>query len=134
MSSDLVNAHSTPPGAVPSDLAPTVPERGGNALLDSTDELNDLTSWLLILEKVVEQSANMVVITDAEQRIRWVNQTYTQVTGWSLEEVQGRRAGEVLRGPLTDRWVSKQLSNQLRQGRSVSGAEMVNYRRPPGFE
>ena len=39
-------------------------------MLDSTDELYDLTSWLLILEKVVEQSANMVVITDAEQRIR----------------------------------------------------------------
>ncbi len=98
-------------------------------MLDSTDGLYDLTSWLLILEKVVEQSANMVVITDAEQRIRWVNQTYTRVTGWSLDEVQGRRAGEVLRGPLTDRRVSQRLGNQLRLGRSVSGAEMINYRK-----
>jgi len=50
-------------------------------LLDTTNELDDLTSWLLILEKIVEKSANMVVITDAEQRIRWVNQTYTEITG-----------------------------------------------------
>ena len=50
-------------------------------MLDTTNELDDLTSWLLILEKIVEKSANMVVITDAEQRIRWVNQTYTEITG-----------------------------------------------------
>ena len=98
-------------------------------MLDTTNELDDLTSWLLILEQVVEQSANMVVITDAEQRIRWVNRTYTQITGWALEEVQGKRAGEVLRGPLTDRLVSQQLGDRLRRGQSVSGVEMVNYRK-----
>jgi len=98
-------------------------------LLDTTDELNDLTSWLLILEKIVEQSANMVVITDAEQRIRWVNLTYTRVTGWTLEEVQGKRAGELVRGPMTDRLVSERLGERLKQGQSVCGVEMVNYRK-----
>lgn len=98
-------------------------------MLDTDDELNDLTSWLVILEKIVEQSANMVVITDAEQRIRWVNQTHTRVTGWSLEEVRGRRAGELLRGPLTDSVVSQNLRDQLRQGKSVAGVEMINYRK-----
>ncbi|MDP2407893.1 MAG: PAS domain S-box protein [Hydrogenophaga sp.] len=98
-------------------------------MLDTTDELNNLTSWLQILEKIVAQSANMVVITDAEQRIRWVNQTYTRVTGWALEEVQGKRAGELVRGPLTDRLLGQRLSARLRQGESVSGVEMLNYRR-----
>lgn len=98
-------------------------------MLDTTDELNDLTSWLLILEKVVEQSANMVVITDAAHRIRWVNQTYTRVTGWKLEEVLGKRAGEKLHGPLTDTSVKQGLRNSLKQGMSVSGIEIVNYRK-----
>ncbi|MDO9507012.1 PAS domain S-box protein [Hydrogenophaga sp.] len=98
-------------------------------MLDSSDELNDLTSWLLILEKIVEQSANMVVITDDAQRIRWVNQTYTRVTGWTLEEVVGKRAGEQLHGPLTDTLVKEGLRNRLKQGMSVSGAEIVNYRK-----
>lgn len=98
-------------------------------MLDTTDALNDLTSWLLILEKIVEQSANMVVITDSAQRIRWVNQTYTKTTGWKLEEVQGKRAGEQLHGPLTDPLVKQRLRDRLSQGISVAGAEIVNYRK-----
>lgn len=98
-------------------------------MLDTTDDLSDLTSWLLILEKVVEKSANMVVITDAAQRIRWVNQTYTEITGWQLDEVRGKRPGEQLQGPLTDQLVKERLRNQLRQGKSVSGVEIVNYRK-----
>ncbi|MDZ4291727.1 MAG: PAS domain S-box protein [Hydrogenophaga sp.] len=98
-------------------------------MLDTTDELNDLTSWLLVLEKIVEQSANMVVITDSSQRIRWVNQTYTRITGWKLEEVQGKRAGEQLHGPLTDPLIKQRLRDRLIQGRSVSAAEIVNYRK-----
>lgn len=98
-------------------------------MLDDTDELNDLTSWLLILEKIVARSANMVVITDAERRIRWVNRTYTQVTGWALEEAQGKRAGELVKGPQTDQQLSHVVGHRLRQGLSVSGVEMVNYRK-----
>lgn len=98
-------------------------------MLDSTNDLNDLTSWLLILEKIVEQSANMVVITDSAQRIRWVNRTYTKVTGWELEEVQGKRAGQLLHGPLTDKKVQQNLRDRLSRGRSVSGTEIVNYRK-----
>jgi len=98
-------------------------------MLDSADERADLASWLLILEKVVEQSANMVVIADAAQRIHWVNQTYTKVTGWELAEVQGKRAGEQLHGPLTDKAVRQRLRDRLSQGLSVAGVEIVNYRK-----
>lgn len=98
-------------------------------MLDTDDELHDLTSWLMILEKIVEQSANMVVITDGKQRIRWVNQTYTRTTGWTLQEVMDKRAGEVVRGPLTDRQVSADVGKRLRQGQSISGVEMINYRK-----
>lgn len=98
-------------------------------MLDTTDELTDMASWLLILEKVVEQSANMVVIADASRRIHWVNQTYTKVTGWELEEVQGKLAGEQLHGPLTDKRIRQQLRDRLSQGQSVAGVEIVNYRK-----
>lgn len=98
-------------------------------MLNDTEKLDDLASWLLILEKIVEQSSNMVVITDAEQRIRWVNRTYTRVTGWDLKEVQGKRAGEFLKGPKTDRRVTELVGHHLRQGLSISSVETVNYRK-----
>ncbi|TNF60072.1 MAG: PAS domain S-box protein [Burkholderiales bacterium] len=98
-------------------------------MLTATDDLDDLTSWLLVLERIVEQSGNMVVVTDADQRVSWVNRTYTKVTGWTLEEVRGRRAGERLHGPLTDRNVTLAMSGSLRAGLSVSGVEVINYRK-----
>ncbi len=71
----------------------------------------------------------MVVVTDADRRVTWVNQTYTAVTGWTLDEVRGLPAGARTHGPLTDKRVTEQLGNTLRQGRSVSGVEVVNYRK-----
>lgn len=98
-------------------------------MLEAQDELDDLSSWLLILEKIVEQSANMVVITDADQRIRWVNRTYTDVTGWRLDEARGKKAGDLLRGPATDMGSAREVGQRLRSGLSVSGVEMTNYRK-----
>lgn len=98
-------------------------------MLDVDTDFDDLTSWLLILEKIVEQSANMVVITDAQQRIRWINQTYTRVTGWTVEEARGRKAGELVHGPATDQDTAQWVGACLRQGRSVSGVELINYRK-----
>lgn len=88
-----------------------------------------LGSWLQVLQRIVEHSANMVVITDREQRIRWVNRAYSSVTGWPLEEVLGRRASEFLHGPLTSRRATAQLKSALSGGRAVSGIELVNYRK-----
>ncbi len=98
-------------------------------MLKDTDERHDQTAWLLILEKLVERSVNMVVITDAEQRIRWVSRTYTQITGWDLEELQGTQAGALVRGPLTDPQITETVGHRLRQGQSISGVEMINHRK-----
>lgn len=98
-------------------------------MLDTIDDLRDLNAWLQILEKIVEQSASMVVITGADRRIRWVNRTYAEVTGWSLEEVRGKTAGEMLHGPLTDRKVRQHVRERLENGQSVSSVELVNYRK-----
>lgn len=98
-------------------------------MLDAGHELSDLISWLSVLERMVEKSANMVVITDADQRIRWVNHTYTKVTGWTLEEVMGKRPAQLLHGPSTDPTLSREVGTRLKQGLSISSVEMTNYRK-----
>ncbi|MDK1030847.1 MAG: PAS domain S-box protein, partial [Planctomycetia bacterium] len=47
------------------------------------------------LSMAVEQSPNMVMITDTEGVIEYVNPRFTGVTGYSLEEVVGRNADEL---------------------------------------
>ncbi len=98
-------------------------------MLTANDDFDELTSWLLILERIVEQSGNMVVITDRDQRVNWVNRTYTAVTGWTLDEVRGQKAGAVLSGPLTDKRVAAAMGEKLRAGQSVVGVEIINYRK-----
>lgn len=78
---------------------------------------------------VVEHTSNMVVITDAQRRIEYVNPSYTRVTGWQLDEVRGRRPGEVLHGPLTCRNTTRQISERLGRGEPVHQVELVNHRK-----
>jgi len=92
-------------------------------------EIDDLTLWLGMLEKVVDGSTNMVVVTDRERRIKWVNATYTRVTGWSLAECIGKRPSELLHGPLTSRSELARLASLMQWGQSVSNFELVNHKK-----
>ena len=46
---------------------------------------------------ILAHSPHGVIITDAEQRIEWVKPAFERTTGYTLEEVRGRRPGEMLR-------------------------------------
>ena len=48
------------------------------------------------------RSNNAMIRTDADQRILWVNEGFTQITGYRLEEVAGRSPGSVLQCERTD--------------------------------
>lgn len=50
----------------------------------------DLTLDPELLRRAVEQSSTLVILTDAEARITYVNARFTEVTGYTREEVMGR--------------------------------------------
>ena len=54
------------------------------------DLVAERTSELRLYGLVVEAAANAVLVTDGNERILWVNPAYTLLTGYSLEDVQGR--------------------------------------------
>jgi PAS domain-containing protein len=51
---------------------------------------------LRLLSEVASRTDNIVIITDAEGRTEWVNDSFVHQTGWSLEEVIGRAPGDFL--------------------------------------
>ena len=84
------------------------------------------------LALVAAHTDNAVLIVDAERRIEWVNEGFTRMTGYGLEEVTGRTAGELLRGPETDLAEVARLDAQLQRENRACG-ELVHYtkdRRP----
>lgn len=82
-----------------------------------------------LLELVAMNTRSLVVVTDAERRIRWVNPAYTALTGWTLDEVRGRRPGSFLHGPQTNAQDLARLADLLRSGQRVEGFEIVNHKK-----
>ncbi len=93
----------------------------------------DMTASLRATEKearklamVANHTSNAVIITDPQERIDWANAGYTRITGYTLDEVRGKRPGDFLKGPLTDPATSKIMREGIaaREGFKV---EILNY-------
>ena len=87
---------------------------------------------LRLLESAVEQSKESIMITDAEldlpgPRIVFVNPAFTQMTGYTAEEVLGKTP-RLFQGPRTDRKVLDRLRRNLAAGEAFEG-ETTNYRK-----
>lgn len=54
------------------------------------------------LSRVASETTNGVLITDTHGRVQWVNAGFTRMTGYTLDEMLGRKPGDVLQGPETD--------------------------------
>jgi len=80
------------------------------------------------LSLVASYTDNLVIITDRDGRTEWVNQAFTKRTGYTLDEMLGRKPGEMLQGPDTDRATVAQIGAHLAQGLSFK-AELLNYTR-----
>ena len=78
------------------------------------------------LSIVASSTDNMVIITDARGRTEWVNRAFTELTGYSLAEIIGRKPGELLQGPGTDPQTVARIGQALREGRSVR-EELLNH-------
>lgn len=78
------------------------------------------------LAMVAARTDNAVVITDALGRTEWVNEGFTRISGYSLEEIRGHRPGAVLQGAATDTTTVEYMRSQLRKGESLQ-CELINY-------
>jgi len=87
---------------------------------------------LRLLESVVVNATEGVMITDSSidepgPRILYVNESFTRVTGYSLDEVRGKTP-RLLQGPLTDKRPLAMVRSAMKQGKSIQ-VELLNYRK-----
>ena len=81
-----------------------------------------------LLSLVTDETANSVIITDASGRIEYVNQGFTDLTHYSLDEVRGKKPGQVLQGPKTDPATITRVREKLAK-REPFYEEILNYTR-----
>jgi PAS domain S-box-containing protein len=69
-----------------------------------------------------------VILTDPHQRIVWVNDDFTAITGYSLGEAIGRIPGKILQGPKTEPEVIERIRKAIQQ-RIPFRDQLTNYRK-----
>ena len=79
-----------------------------------------------MLALVADRTTNAVLITDAESRIEWANRGFERLTGYPLAEVLGRRPGDVLAGPATDRQEFERVRVRANRGQGYT-TELLSY-------
>lgn len=73
------------------------------------------------LALVAAKTHNAVIILDARGQMEWVNQAFTNLTGYYLDEVRGKRLDDVLRGPATDPQQLKLIDESQQRGEAFEG-------------
>ena len=81
---------------------------------------------LRMLSLVARYTDNAVIITDRNGQVEWVNEGFTRISGYTLDEVRGKKPGDFLQGPETDQETAVALSQAIRNGESIK-TEIINY-------
>lgn len=65
------------------------------------------------LSLVAQRTFNGVILTDSHQRIVWANDGFTQITGYTWEEIKNKPIISILHSQVTDSETISYLANQL---------------------
>ena len=107
-----------------------------NVLLESKSKLSvfqDITErikdeeQLRLLSSVIEQSPVYILITDTKARIEYANPAFTEITGFSMNEVIGRNPGFLKSGKVKQE-VYVDLWNTISKGKPWYG-QFINMRK-----
>ena len=78
------------------------------------------------LSLLVRQSVNALIITDFEAKVTWVNNAFTAMSGYKLEEVIGRELGSILLENATDPATVEFIQRKMKDRQSFD-CELINY-------
>ncbi len=94
---------------------------------DITEEVERRDAFHL-LSLVANETDNSVIITDAHGKIEYVNPGFVRLTGYSADEVKGRKPGDLLQGKHTSPETKARIRAKL-DAQEPFYEEILNYNR-----
>lgn len=91
-------------------------------------ESKRVESELMKLSFVASKVNNAVVINDANNRVTWVNDAFEKITGFTLEDIRGKRLGDMIIGPDTDLELVEEVRHLTAMRQSFT-IDMLAYRK-----
>ncbi len=96
-------------------------------LLEEALENYDAAHLQSLLGAALKQAYESVVLTDRNRKMLYVNQSFTLMTGYRMEDI-AHQGLSVLQGPQTSVEELAAMDHALRQGQPYEG-KLINYRR-----
>jgi PAS domain S-box-containing protein len=69
-----------------------------------------------------------IVMTGPDALVEWVNPAFTEMCGYPLDELRGRKLGPILQGPLTERAAADRMRAAVHAAQPCSET-LINYRK-----
>ena len=91
-----------------------------------TTELSQALAYNARLALVAAHTNDAVVITDPAGRIDWVNEGFTRLNGYTLDEARGQNTNTLLVGASTDPDTVRMVSERMAEGQAAN-AEVIHY-------
>ncbi|WAC41438.1 PAS domain S-box protein [Pedobacter sp. SL55] len=91
-------------------------------------ERKRLIAELTNLSFVASKVNNGVVISDNYNRVSWANDAFTEITGFTLQDIQGKPLGDLIRGPETD-WSVVEEARKLTNEKKSFTVDILAYRK-----
>lgn len=95
------------------------------ALMDVEDKVRQQEE-IRKLSLIASMTHNPVIISDPEARIEWVNKSFEDLSGYTLEEVRGLRPSAFLHGPETRESTMLEIQEKLAKAQPCV-VEILNY-------
>lgn len=89
---------------------------------------HEIEAELRKLSLVANRTSNGVLIVDSSHRVEWLNQSFSQMSGYSLEEVKGKTMEELLHGQNSISTKDPRLKDLLDEGKPFR-FENINYKK-----
>ena len=105
-----------------------MPDKGIVCICRDVTERKHQEEQLKRLALVARNTNSMVIISDANSKIEWVNDAFTSNTGYSLEDIRGREPRTIFNGPETDQQSIDKLREIELNQLSFSG-EKLSYKK-----
>ncbi len=83
---------------------------------------------LRLQQQVLQTTSAIVMVTNADRKIEWVNDSFLNITGYTEEEVMGKNPGKLLQGKETDPDTIQYMRDQLKLGNDFT-CEVLNYKK-----
>ncbi|RZM04960.1 MAG: PAS domain S-box protein, partial [Pedobacter sp.] len=96
----------------------------GRDITDSKRIENELMKLSFVASKV----NNGVVINDANNHVTWVNDAFEKITGFTLDDLKGKRLGDLIKGPKTDVKLLNKARMLTKQNQSFT-VDLLCYRK-----